>query len=458
MWVGFMSVLLSAVGTARAGFHADLADLSARGASFGAACGSTRRVMDGLAALAVASGEGLPPEWASFRTLLSAEPGAGAFEGDGAFALGTAPAGGVELLLHTTLPASAVADRLARVSGAAVAPSGAGFRVRRAGATDAEEGLYVEALGADVRIGSAPASGTAPGPTVTSVLEPLPDLGPGCAVVGLVEDLPTGPAQFALYLPLDGAESGRFVVRSTAVAPPTAVLPGDAPRTVAPEVHTERVPAAWMSLGFGLVDLNLAAVLEGRELAQARRLQRYLPVAAGTTVGAFFEPTPAFGAVVPIDAPWPAQRVLRHARRVLRTLDAPTTRLERDVVQLELGTQPLVLSARPGALLVASDVATLLELRDGQGAPWMDAPTRERTADYLLALQLSELPGVFGLPPLTRPLWAALRVDGDRVVGDAVLPLGPDGWKAVLKVLKERGAPATDSVPITPLPPGADGA
>jgi hypothetical protein len=41
---------------------------------------------------------------------------------------------------------------------------------------------------------------------------------------------------------------------------------------------------------------------------------------------------------------------------------------------------------------------------------------------------------------LPKPIWVALRVDGDLVVGEAVLPLGEQGWQALLRMLKERPA------------------
>ena len=70
----------------------------------------------------------------------------------------------------------------------------------------------------------------------------------------------------------------------------------------------------------------------------------------------------------------------------------------------------------------------------------MTDQAREKAADWLVALQLNALPAAFNLPALPKPIWVALRVDGDLVVGEAVLPLGEQGWQALLRMLKERPA------------------
>lgn len=447
MGFGFVSVLVM-VGSAHAGFRADLEALAATGSRAGVACGSTQRALDGLAALADATGSALPDAFAEVRAL-AADPDTAVLAADGAFAIGLGPGDAAELRLHTDLPAAAVAERVAKVTHATVTPRDGGFDVRRTAAPDAPA-IHIDAVGADVRVATAPAGAAGSGVDLASVLEPLPDLGPGCAVFARMDDPPFGPAQLSAYLPLDGAEAGRFVVRSTAMTPPTAVLPGLGQRTVAPEVHSVRAPAAWVSVGFGLVDLNLGAVLTGRELAQAERARRYLPVAPGTTLGAYFEPAPAFAAVVPVAADWPAARLLRHARRALRRLGEPSTRIGKGVYQLQLGSAPLVFGARTGALVVATDVGTLLDVRAGQGPAWLDDAARERAAGWLVAGQVARLPPQYGLPPLEHPLWMGLRVDGDRLVGEAVLPLGPGGWKALLQVLKSRAPGAGASSVVAP--------
>jgi hypothetical protein len=439
MWLGsLILVFLASVPAAHAGFHHDLQALSAEGATLGLACGSADRAVVGLRTVAVALADGADDlsAWSQFQSLLSADPERGAFEQDGAFSVGTFSDGGVQVTLHTTLTAAVVAERVAvQAAGASIATD-AGFVVQ-----SQRGALYVRAVGPDVVIGTSlreiPAG---PAPGEDRLLSSLPDLGPGCAVFGVMNNASSGASRVGAYVPLDGAAAGRFVVQSVAVGTQTGLLDALSAHAVAPEIRTPLVPSAWLTVGFGLADLDLSLILQKKELARAQKLQRYVPLAAGITVGAFLDGPPVVAAVLPLAQPWPARKVLRHVRHVLGSLDAKVVRLDPDRLQATLGSKPLVFGARRGAILVSSDASVVASLVQNEGQAWMTDQAREKAADWLVALQLNALPAAFNLPALSKPIWVALRVDGDLVVGEAVLPLGEQGWQALLRMLKERPA------------------
>jgi hypothetical protein len=439
MWLGtLMLVVLGALPAAHAGFHRDLQALSAAGANLGLACGSAERAVVGLHTVAVALGQdsGDLSSWSQFQSLLSADPDRGAFERDGAFSIGTFPDGGVQVTLHTTLSAAVVADRVAAQASGASVPTDAGFEVR-----SPQGVLFVHGAGTDVVIGTSAHAEVASGALREDrLLSALPDLGPGCSVFGQMNNEQSGASRVGAYVPLDGAAAGRFVVQSAAVGAQTGLLDALSTHAVAPEIRTPLAPSAWLTVGFGLSDIDLSLILEKKELVRARRLQRYLPLASGTTVGAFLDGPPVVAAVLPLAQDWRPRKVLRHLRRVLGTLDASVVRLAPDRLQATFGSKPLVFGARSGAILISSDATVVDALAQNEGAVWMTDQAREKAADWLVALQLNALPAAFNLPDLPQPIWVALRVDGDLVVGEAVLPLGEQGWESLLRMLKERPA------------------
>ncbi len=442
MWLALVSLL----GTAHAGFHDDLAAMNARGANVALACGSARRMVRGVDTVfqAVAPSDTDGAMWIRMRGFLSGDPGSGAFADDGAFAFGILPGSRPALLLHTTLDAGTVAARLAAVDkGPAPVASGDGFEIQ-SGTIAMHVSARPERVWVEEGTGSTPVPASA-GPD--ELVDALPDLGPGCEGVVSTDDPKVGHVRAGVYLPLDSAEAGRFAVQSAQLssAAVLAALSPDGP-TLPPDVHSPNAPIGWMTIGISTAKADLKTFLKGKELARGRRLQRLLPIDAGITLGVFEEPgatattAPEFAVVLPLAHPWPARKALHHVQRLFTLLKAKVQRLPNGFTAT-VGTPPnattVVVGARTGELVLASNGPLANAIVAGEGQAWLTPADRERAGGWLLAMQLNSGPAGMGFS-LSQPLWLGLKVQGDLVVGEAVVPIGPDGWTTLLKMAEAQ--------------------
>lgn len=436
--------LITLLAAAQAGFHQDLATLSAEGAEVGFACGSVSRAVHGLEGVVEAFGD-IPGgaeklQWERMRTFLSTDPFDGAFVSDGSFAFGTFEPKHIVVLLHTTLGGSDVAGRFAHQTGGTMAPEGDGFRV-----VGPDVDVLVTTVDGAVRL----EQGVPRQPVLRTeedrVLAALPDLGQGCAVIGgLPAKPPVGGGRFGIYLPLDGAQAARFVMQSPSLVAGSAFAQ-QAPVAL-PDVHTPVGPSAWLTIGFSLADADLSTILKDDALKRARTLQKFMPIDAGITLGLFFEDTPGVGAVVPLAKPWPAKKVLRHLRKVLEKVKAAeVTPLGPDRFQAVVDNRTFVVGARTGTIVLSTSQELTDALVANAGTAWLDPSERERAAGWLLAMEVRSVPPFLGAE-LAGPLWVGVRVEGDLVVGEAVLPLGEAGWAALLKTLKEKAKPGKGGI------------
>jgi hypothetical protein len=437
MLLGLMTLLASA----QAGFHQDLATLSAEGAEVGFACGSVSRAVHGLEGVVEAFGD-IPggaerAQWERMRTFLSTDPVDGAFVSDGSFAFGTFEPKHIVVLLHTTLGGSDVAGRFAHQTGGTMAPEGDGFRVI---GPDVDVLVTTTTVDGAIRLEQGVPRAPVPRTEEDRVLAALPDLGQGCAVIGgLPAKPPVGGGRFGIYLPLDGAQAARFVMQSPSLVAGSAFAQ-QAPVAL-PDVHTPVGPSAWLTIGFSLADADLSTILKDDALKRARTLQKFMPIDAGITMGIFFEGTPGVGAVVPLAKPWPAKKTLRHMRKVLEKVKAAeVTSLGPDRFQAVVDNRTFVVGARTGTIVLSTSAELTDALVANAGTAWLDPSERERAAGWLLAMEVRSVPPFLGAD-LAGPLWVGVRVEGDLVVGEAVLPLGEAGWAALLKTLKEKAKP-----------------
>lgn len=445
--------LITLLGSAQAGFHQDLATLSAEGAEVGFACGSVSRAVQGLEGVVEAFGD-IPGgddrvQWDRMRTFLSTDPVDGAFVSDGSFAFGTFEPKHIVVLLHTTLGGSDVAGRFAHQTGGTMAPDGDGFRV-----VGPDVDVLVTTVDGAIRLEQGVPRVPAPPTEEDRVLAALPDLGQGCAVIGgLPAKPPVGGGRFGIYLPLEGTQAARFVMQSPSLAAGSA-FSQQAP-VVLPNVRTPAGPGAWLTIGFSLADADLSTILKDDALKRARTLQKFMPIDAGITLGVFFEGTPGVGAVVPLAKPWPAKKSLRHMRKVLEKVKAAeVTPLGPDRFQAIVDNRTFVVGARTGAIVLSTSAELTDALVANAGTAWLDPSERERAARWLLAMEVRSVPPVLGVD-LVGPLWVGVRVEGDLVVGEAVLPLGEAGWAALLKTLKEKAAPGKGGIEVEGV--GGDG-
>ncbi len=443
--------VITLLGTAQAGFHQELAALHAPGSDLLFACGSAEKAGRGLDLLASVLGEMPEEKRADFdhvKQFFSTDPVRGGFSTDGGFSGAFGQGQHHVLMLHTTLSAEQIAHRMVTEPGESMAPDGPGFRVHTTGG--GEE--LVTAVQGGVRI----EDGTPSEPTAEpedAVVAALPDAGQGCIIVGnLPEKPPLSGGRFGFYIPLDGAQAGRFVLQMpTLKASPT--LSGVAPAVV-PDIHTTNPPAAWMTLGFSLASADLSSLIKGDALKKARKLQKFLPLDSGITLGVFMDGQPAVAAVLPLAKEWPAKKVLKHVRVVLsRVKAAVVTPLGADRLMVVADKGTVIIGARKGQVLLASTPELTDALVANVGVPWLDAGERERARDWLLAMEVRTIPPALGLQ-LTQPLWAGVRMEGDLLVGEAVLPLGEEGWATLLKLAKEKSAARKAAIPAEPVEGG----
>ncbi len=285
----------------------------------------------------------------------------------------------------------------------------------------------------------------------------------GCLVYVRDASEKLGELELLLHLaPVDRPAAARVAFTSTVFGEELESI-RYAPQVPA-EVRTPEPVAGVLVLGLGLDGLELDSILEDKAQRRAvRRLQRALPIGAGTTVALTRADAPlAVGAAVPLTKRWRPARTTRQVARVAKKLGLDVERTDRTHLRVRSDALTIHVAGQSGRFLLANDATTLLAMESNVGTPWVHGATEEAAARYGLVFEAAGLPGeTFGA--LTRPLRLAVGVKERVVSAEIDLPVPFDTLVALLQARRtateaakaaESSEPAqpTESAPPTEIP------
>lgn len=412
MWLGLITL-------AYAGTHADLYAVSAKGAEMAVVCSSSAEAADRVGRLVKGMGKEMPPVPPRFRALFDPALGASVVDADGplSMAVTTKAGSSVTVSFATHRSTEEVAKALAAASG------GVAFAAERGWVVRNDEGKELTVL---VDAGVATASlGVADGtsPVVNrAVVEAVPET-PGCVAVMHLDTPETGAMDLAIHLPFAPDTPTSFAIAT----PKLTEISGVAPHPQVPvPVLTQAPPAAVLVVGVGLDGVNFSRFLHGKDLRQARRLQRWFPITSGTTLALTSAGEPlGFGAAVPLSAPLQAEVVAKRAGKLLGKLGGPVTKGDGTHFSTEMKGQTLYFGAEEGRLLVSSSEATLAEMEAHAGTPWVQGVSADMATRFPIVLVSSVLPDDSGkgVKRMDPPATFGLALDPGLVRGEVYLPL-----------------------------------
>ncbi len=288
---------------------------------------------------------------------------------------------------------------------------------------------------AEVRIGTVPE--LPPRALPAELAAEVPDL-PGCLIWGARKagGLPTDAV---IHVPERVGDPGRFVIGLPA-APAGVVLAE--PRAPV-EVRSAATPIGVVTLGVGVDNVDASSFLEGKALRAFRKVQRALPIRSGSTLALFaVEPSPVAAMVLPMSKPIKAKVVSRRARAVVGAVKK--LRIEREDAQrfsVVADKVRVYVSARDGALILASDSALARSLEVDHGEPWLDAATAELASQYTLVVNVSAFPTTPGTRPTVfeKPFRLALRYAPGVLAGQVEIPLSIEEMLSLVGAARNAG-------------------
>jgi hypothetical protein len=340
----------------------------------------------------------------------------------------------LQISFDTALTAEALSYRLAAIdpdAGGVPFQDQAGWGVRE------EDGEELRVLVSDGRArvvhGAAATRQTRTLPP--ALLATLPDSG-GCAIAAHKLDDDMGMLDMVVHLPLQKAAPVAFGFTAPALRDSDAILLSGA---VPPDVRTPEAPAALLALGIGLDSIDFSTFLEGKELRQARQLQRFFPVTGGTTVAVLSLSPPRLAAVMPLARPLPPKVISQRLQRLAKKAELPFERRDATNLTLRMDDLELLTSAAKGRLYLSTDPGTLNAVQQGTGTPWMEGTLGALAAEWPLLIATNELPTLPGLEgrTLDRPLFIALDLDDGVVRGLLDVPLTLEELGGLAQAMRE---------------------
>lgn len=424
------------VGLAWAGAPKELQGMAEAGADFGLACtsaaegsallGRVKAVMDQRRPHPISA---LPD---TLRTFLGGGLTRGESGGDGPMrAAMWMEAKAFEVSVGTDVGEEELARRLAAEVDGAPVPDGAHWVVRRALGRD----MYVRVQDGWGTISNVPVPPAAARSAAADLAHFLPDA-PGCAILGRFPLPDDSPATMAAFFPYHPGEVLGFVVAS----PRLEALDGVLPRPVAPrEVRTAQAPEVVVVVGVGLDGVNFSRFLQGKDLANMRRVQRWLPISAGGVVAGFGGAEKLeLAAVLPFAHPVSPERTARRLKTLLAT--RPSV-IEHEGVHVSLLDPGLTLrfAVQKDALLVAGTAERLAELEaGGSGGAWVGPEVAALAGRYPVVLSASALRGADGARTLPVPAYLGVTLEPGVVRGELSVPMPFVELDAVIRAMEAQ--------------------
>ena len=283
-----------------------------------------------------------------------------------------------------------------------------------------------------------------------AMLQSLPE-DPGCIALVHANDADLGDVDAGVHVPFQAGGAMHVAV----VLAGAGLPPGMTPDPSAPaSVRTPTVPDALLVVGFGLDDIDPAASMRGSALRKARRVQRLLPVTAGTTLAFFTEgPVPTWGAALPLERDLSPRAVTRRMRKAIRARapDAEVRCPDATHCAAVFGATQVFFTGEKGRLLVTNDPVGLAAMEQGDGAPWVAPSAVKLARRYPFVVSSRLLPAGGGVViRLRTPMVLALNLGPGLVTGVVRWDASTDDLAqlradiAAARELQEMIVPATE--------------
>lgn len=425
MMLGWMALAL-------AGQRAELDRVVSEGASVAAACSSARDAWTefGRFMAAVERNAGVPSR---MLELMSARAAESLFDADSRLLVGMDDASG---LLRIGLTTARSPEDVARAWAVADPDPQADVRLAPDGwrVSNGTSELGVRREGDWVWVESAEPRRTAT-PPATRLADAIAE-DDGCLLFVRIPG--DAPLDVEVHLPLREGIATRFAV----AGPRLDVLAGVHPSPTLPrEVRSAVRPEGVAILGLGLDGIDFSSFLEGRDLRQARAMQRQLPIAPGTQV-ALLRSAPALvlAAMVPFPPQMGAPAIARRAQRVLRRTRGRVERDDATHFSVTVDDARIFCATVRGRLYLSNEPLSLVSIENEEGTPWFSGAADELAQRYPLVVTVSALPFMADGRRLDPPFSLALSIEPTMLRGEMHLPLS---LTELAELLRRLPAPQT---------------
>lgn len=415
------------LGIALAGQRSDLDRVVVEGASVAAACSSARAAWTEFGRF-MAAMERDGPAPGRMIELMSARTADALFDADSRLLVGMDDSSG---LLRIGLTTGRSPEEIARAFSSAdpdpesavrLAPGGwrVGNGTGELGVRRDGEWVWVESV-EPTRIGTPPAA---------SLASAVPE-GDGCLLFVRVPG--EEPLDVEVHLPMRAGTATRFAVAGPRLDALSGVHPTPAPPRV---VRSALAPEGVAILALGLDGIDFSAFLEGRELRQARAMQRQLPIASGTQVALLRSaPQMVIAAMVPFPPGMAAPAIARRTQRVLRRTEGRVEREDRTHFSVTVEDTRLFCATVRGRLYVSNEPLSLVSLENDEGTAWFTGPTSDLAGRYTLVVTMTAVPFMVEGRRLDPPFSLALSVEPTMLRGEVQLPISLSELAELLRQL-----------------------